>query len=225
MITYHKNIIQGTPEWHSIRRGIVTASIAGKLITPTGKVANNDTVRQLAFSLAAERITGRTEEGPSTFHLDRGHTEEVFARELYAKNYDSVEQCGFIDSDELGFRVGYSPDGVTKDGLIEIKSRMQKFQIQTICSGEVPDEYMAQLQFGLLVSDRPYIDFIQYSNGMELFVKRVIQNPAFFSVLIESVTLFEDRVKALVDDYKEKSIGLVVADLVEIKKDEDEDNF
>lgn len=215
MVTYHKNIKQGTPEWHDIRRGIITASVAGKLITPTGKVANNETVRQLAYTLAAERITGRSEPHFQTHDMERGHIQEVFARDLYSANYVAVEECGFIENDSLGFRIGYSPDGVTTHGLIEIKSRIAKFQVSTIINGDVPEEYMAQLQFGLLVSERPFIDFIQYSNGMALFVKTVGPNDETQAVLKEAVTIFEQKVKAIVNFYNDKSRGLVVADYIE----------
>ena len=54
----YPDIEQGTPEWHDIRRGIVTASAVGKLVTPTLKVADNDTSRALTATLVAERITG-----------------------------------------------------------------------------------------------------------------------------------------------------------------------
>lgn len=215
MVTYHKDIEQGTPEWHDLRRGIITASVAGKLITPTGKVANNETVRQLAYSLAAERITGRSEPSHQTFDMARGQIEEVFARDLYNANYEPAEQCGFIENDSLGFRIGYSPDGVTKHGLIEIKSRLAKFQISTILAGEVPEEYMAQLQFGLLVSERPFIDFIQYSNGMALYVQTVRPDEAMQSVLKEALIAFEIRVNQIISNYTLKSAGLVVADYIQ----------
>ena len=66
------------------------------------------------------------------------------------------------------------PDGlVGDDGLIEVKSRRQKKHLQTILSDEVPAENMAQLQTGLLVSGREWIDYMSYCGGMPLWVKRV----------------------------------------------------
>ena len=59
---------------------------------------------------------------------------------------------------EPGWKLGYSPDGlVGDDGLIEVKSRRAKKQLQTILSGQVPAENMPQLQAGLLVSGRSWI--------------------------------------------------------------------
>jgi hypothetical protein len=56
----------------SDNRGLVTASVVGKLLTPTLKVADNDTSRALTATLAAERITGWTEESHMTPDMWRG---------------------------------------------------------------------------------------------------------------------------------------------------------
>ena len=45
MIRYHYDIEQGTPEWLSLRCGILTASEIKLIITPTLKVASNDKER------------------------------------------------------------------------------------------------------------------------------------------------------------------------------------
>jgi len=77
-------------------------------------------------------------------------------------------------------KVGFSPDGlIGDDGLIEIKSRIQKFQIETIVNNEIPAQYMPQVQFGFYVTQRKWCDFIQYSNGLPLFVKRVLPDDAW----------------------------------------------
>jgi len=91
------------------------------------------------------------------------------------------EECSEIDIEEgetfidrFGVIGVLRSDGlVGKDGLIEIKSRIQKHQIKTIIDDEVPLEYMLQIQTGLIVSERKWCDFISYSNGMPMFVKRV----------------------------------------------------
>src|SRR3546814_1507000 len=59
--------------------------------------------------------------------------DEIIARDEYTKHHAPVEQTGFITNDKWGFTIGYSPDGlVGDDGLIECKSRRQKYQVQTI---------------------------------------------------------------------------------------------
>ena len=73
---------------------------------------------------------------------------------------------------------------VGDDGLIECKSRRQRFQIQTIADDEVPADYMIQLQTGLLVSERKWIDFISYSGGLPMFVKRVEPIPEYQEAIV-----------------------------------------
>ena len=45
--------------WLEARCGIVTAPMIGNLITPTLKVANNETSHGIIETLLAERLTGR----------------------------------------------------------------------------------------------------------------------------------------------------------------------
>ena len=68
-----------------------------------------------------------------------------------------VDVLGFMIRDDWGYRIGYSPDGlVGDDGLIEVKSRRPKKHLQTILANEVPAENIAQIQTGLLVSQRKW---------------------------------------------------------------------
>ena len=162
-ITTYPTLMQGTDEWFAARRGLVTASVIGKLLTATLKVANNDTSRGLALTLTAERITGNIDPSFLSADMWRGVEDEPVARDLYAERYAPVEQLGFIVRDFGDYRIGYSPDGlVGDDGLIECKSRLQKIHLQTILDDRVPDENMAQLQCGLLVSGRAWIDADHY---------------------------------------------------------------
>src|SRR3546814_17673781 len=48
-------LLQGSEEWLEARRGLITASNIGKLITPTLRVADNDKSRKLTLTLAADR--------------------------------------------------------------------------------------------------------------------------------------------------------------------------
>jgi hypothetical protein len=112
MTTYHHNIEQGSPEWHDIRRGVLTSTAIKTLITPTGKLADNDKTRAHVYEVAAQRITGRTEEGFSSFDMMRGHTEEILARDLYSQHYAPVTECGFVTNDKLGFVSATHPMGL-----------------------------------------------------------------------------------------------------------------
>lgn len=189
------NMEQGTQEWYEARLGLITASVAKQLLTATYKVSKDKKNDLLAMELASERITGRRIETYITRDMERGHREEVIARNIYCTHYKSVVEAGFITTDRLGFKVGYSPDGLVGDrGIIEIKSRLPKFQIQTIVEGEVPSEYVVQCQMGMWVAEREFCDFIQYSNGLPMFVKRVEPDPVIVEALEEALSLFEEKI-------------------------------
>jgi hypothetical protein len=180
VLTEFPEVTQGTPEWHDQRRGLVTASAVGKLITPTLKVASNDVSRGLTATLVAERITGWTEDTATTPDMWRGIDSEPIARDIYSGHYMQATETGFMRLDGDGWTLGYSPDGLVGfDGLIEIKAPRAKGHLNTILADEVPALYMPQLQAGLLVSGRQWIDYVSYCGGMPLYVKRVLPDPAW----------------------------------------------
>lgn len=258
-LTVHPNLVQGSEEWLAARRGMVTASTVGQLVSTralgaadfdcpacntsagdpcvsiakgkTGAVLKNmhpdraeharqqnitvvapaesDYSRSLALLLAAERINGWTEPVRITDDMWRGIDDEPKARDLYAEHYAEVDEVGFMVEDQWGFQLGYSPDGlVGDDGLIEIKSRRSKTQLATILADSVPADNMAQLQCGLLVTGRKWIDYVSYSGGMPLYVKRVYPQPEWHTAIIQAVVLFEETVTSMVRRYTTATEGL-----------------
>ena len=219
MIRYHYDIEQGTPEWLSLRCGILTASEIKLIITPTLKVASNDKERAHLLELLAQRITGYTEPRFVSDDMLRGHEDEIEARIKYAEHYAPVKECGFITRNMGGIVIGYSPDGLVgddglmgDDGLIECKSRRQKYQVETILSGEVPAEYMLQIQTGLLVSGRKWLDFVSYSAGLPMFVKRVLPDERYRAAIIAAATEFESRLQMALSRYQSalKSMPILI---------------
>lgn len=196
---------QGSEEWHDVRRGLITASVVGRLLTPTLKVASNDVSRGLVTTLAAERITGWTEDTPMTSDMWRGVEAEPFARDIYSGHFAEAREIGFMIREEDGWRLGYSPDGlVGDDGLIEIKAPRAKTHVRTILADEVPGHYMAQCQAGLLVSGRAWIDFVSYVGGMPLYVKRVLPDPRWHDAITTACIEFEAGVTEIVALYEER---------------------
>lgn len=221
MIKYHYDIEQGTPEWHELRRGVLTSTAIKTLITPTGKLADNDKTRSHVYEVAAQRITGRTEDTYLSFDMMRGHTDEILGRGLYSQHYAPVTECGFITNDKLGFTVGYSPDGlVGEDGLIEIKSAKAKIQVQRIADGVIPTEHYAQVQTGLWVTGRKWCDFISYSNGMKMMVVRVNADPAYHALIEQAAKAFEAKVAEVMMAYAANSEPFHMAEYIEPITDE-----
>lgn len=201
--TYYPGIVQGSDEWHAARCGLLTASTIGALLTPTGKFAVNDKVSALAWELLAQRITGYVEPSYVGDAIERGWEDENTARDLYARHYAPVETMGFVVRDfGGGVRIGYSPDGmVGRDGLIESKSRRQRFQSETIATGKPPAEYLPQMQAGMMVTGRLWCDFISYSGGMPMIVYRVHADPVMQANIMQAAADFEARMADARGDY------------------------
>lgn len=254
LITF-PDVIQGSDEWLAQRRGMVTASVVGNLISvgrqtagdfdcpkceagvsspcigargseiksmhperagharTNGRLiiepASNDTSRDLTALLVAERISGITEETTTTNDMWRGIECEPLARDKYSECFAPVKQTGLMVRDDWGFKIGYSPDGlVGDDGLCEIKSPRAKNHVKTVLSDGVPMEYMPQLQAGLLVSGREWIDFVSFSAGMRMWRKRVYRQPKWFEAIIAAVRLFEENAAEMMRLYDEATDGL-----------------
>lgn len=194
-ITYHEDLIQGSDEWLEARLGLLTASEMKLIITPTLKMASNDKERQHVFELLSQRLTGYVEPHYVSDDMLRGQEEEILARYTYSENYAPVTEVGFVTNDKFGFTIGYSPDGlIGEDGLLECKSRRAKYQVETILTHAVPDEYVLQLQTGLLVTERKWIDFVSYSGGLPMVTIRVFPDPKIQGAIVEAATAFEARV-------------------------------
>ena len=203
--TYHHDIEQGSDEWCALRRGKITASAVSRLITATGKPANNDTSRAQLLQLLAERITGESEASFYGDDMARGHLLEPLARDLYAQHRAPVTECGFVTrSFDSGLVLGYSPDGlVGEDGLIEIKSPRQKNHLKALLANEVPAEYVPQVQLGLAVTGRSWCDFISYAPGLPLFVHRCKRDEGVIAQLIAAAEAAEAELQRLMAVYTE----------------------
>lgn len=200
--TTFESIEQGTDEWFQARCGIVTASTTRSLLTAKGAVAENDTSRGFIRQLAVERILGQVEFTFPSRAMQRGTALEPFARDLYAENIAPVEEVGFIRLDTDAYPLGYSPDGlVGDDGLIEIKCPSPKEHLRTILVDGVPAEYKPQVQTGLYVSGRAWLDYVSYCPGADLYITRVSPDPVWQEVIDEAVSGAETIIRRLIDTY------------------------
>lgn len=213
MLKVYDDLIQGSDEWLAARLGLLTASEMKLILTPTLKVADNDKTRAHVYEIASQRISKYVEPHYISDDMLRGHQEEAMAVYTYSERYAPVTHVGFMTrefghghGDWAPFKIGYSPDGlVGDDGLIEVKSRRQKFQVQTIVECVTTDtimpEYMMQAQTGLLVSRRKWLDHITYSGGLPMATVRVFPDPAMQDAILTAATAFECKVRAVIDTY------------------------
>ena len=205
------DVEQGTDEWLEARRGMITASTVGQLVTPrTIQPAANPESRALVARLAAERITGWCDDDGMSTDMWRGVEDEPRARDLYAEHYAPVTECGLMVRDlDDGTPLGYSPDGLVGDvGLIEVKSRKPGKHIQTVMADQVPAEYMAQIQAGLLVSGRAWCDYISYSGGLPLWIIRVYPDEQWRSAIVAAVGAAEQAIADIAGTFAALTAGL-----------------
>lgn len=213
-ITYHTDLIQGSDAWLAARLGILTASEMKLILTPTLKVAANDKTRAHVYELLAQRISQYVEPSFITDDMLRGQDDEIYAKIIYNERIAPLTDMGFITNSRWGFTIGYSPDGlVGDDGLIECKSRRQKYQVQTIienvAAGTIPSEYMMQCQTGMLVSERKWVDFISYSGGLPMAIVRVHPDAKIQEAIIEAATEFEMTLQTKRAEYERTAKNLI----------------
>ena len=207
-LTIYDQLEQGTPEWLEARRGIITASTVGKLLTSTGKVASNETSRALTETLIAERLTGQIDYTPPTRDMQRGTILEAFSRDIYSEHYAPVTEVGFGKLETPTYTLGASPDGlVGDDGGWETKSPRARTHLRTILEDRIPDHYMAQVQTCLLVFQRKWWDFSSYVPGMPYYVTRVFPDPRWQEAIIAAAEQFEENAVATVAKYERNTHG------------------
>ena len=195
---------QGSPEWLALRLGIVTCSeLECLLVNGKGEAGFGAGAITYMHTLIGERITGEAAD-PFTGnrHTERGQELEAVARKLYEEREEvETSQVAII----LNHGAGYSPDSlVGPKGLTEIKTKLPKFQVEVILSGEIPKEHVAQCQGGLWVSEREWIDFVCYWPGMPLFIKRAYRDEAMIRKLTERVKTFYE----ILDDRMNQVLGI-----------------
>lgn len=206
MMKVYPDMLQGSDEWYAARCGLLTASEMKHILTPAKlQYSNSEKERTHLYELLGQRITKYVEPRYVSDDMMRGQEDEILAREEYRRNYAQVVEVGFITNNEWGFTLGSSPDGlVSDDGMIECKSRCQKYQIETILADEMPDDYKLQVQTGMLVSGRKWCDFISYCGGMPMFTKRVYADPTVQGAILAASKIFHDKLENYLKVYDDK---------------------
>lgn len=192
------DIEQGSPEWFSLRAGMVSASeFSSVLAKGEGK-----TRAKYLRRVVAERLTGQPSENFSNAHTDRGQAQEPLARIVYEDLTDTlVKQVGFVQHDER--MIGCSPDGLLPDRGVEIKSVIPSVQVETILRGGYPPEHKAQIQGGLWLTGLKAWDFVSYCPAMpehlRCYVFTVERDETYIETLRDEVMKFDaeaDRIVA-----------------------------
>lgn len=181
---------QLSDEWWAARMGCVTAS-EFKSVMAKGE---GKTRRAYMMKLLGEKLTGEPADHYSNGHMERGHTMEGEARNLYAFLKDAEPRSvGFIRNGEIGC----SPDSlIGDDGMLEIKTRLPHLQLEVLLAGELPSENKAQVYGQLWVAEREWCDFVSYWPKLPLFVKRVYRDEKYIALIAREVAIFLEEMKA-----------------------------
>jgi hypothetical protein len=126
---------------------------------------------------------------------------EPFARAAYeAANGCWIDETSLVLTDDGCF--GYSSDGLRgDDGMVEIKIPAACDKLGAIWSNPetAHEEYIDQMNGGLWITGRKYIDLVVYcpwleSVGKELFVKRIWRDDAAINALESDLIEFRSLV-------------------------------
>lgn len=202
-IKYYYDLEQRSEAWYAARCGLLTASEMCNIITAkTLKYSESEKTNTHLCELLAQRVNNYVEPTFQSFAMQRGIDDEMDAKRYYEENYAPVKDCGFVTNDKWGFTLGYSPDGLIDEvGQIETKSRAQKWQMQTILEGKMPDEFIIQVQTGLLVSEREWCDYISFRDGMQMITIRVEPDLGVQSAILTAAKTFHDRLDIQMKGY------------------------
>lgn len=182
---------QGTPEWHAIRKGKMTASNA----TAIGNIGKG--LETYTKEIVRKEMSSKVEEELQRKDFDRGHELEPIAREIYELERGViVDQIGFIELDEF---IGCSPDGLVNiDGGTEIKSPDDKVYFDYLLEEEnaIDSGYIWQCQMNLMITGRKWWDLIIYNPNFEksMFIFRILPDPKKFEALEKGLAVGREQI-------------------------------
>lgn len=184
---FHWDLEQRTPEWHALRAGRLTASDAGKLITPTGRPSAS--AEKLLGGKAAGAL-GLIEDARAWFAANGWRDPYEFdtawmarGRELEPEAWAwfkfevqaEVKACGFVEVDEF---TGFSPDGIAlvdpdTQVPVELKCPAPETHCAYLMDGSVPKEYLAQVHAQMFLCGSPFAWFMSYCPGVRPLLIKV----------------------------------------------------
>jgi putative phage-type endonuclease len=191
-------IVQGSPEWHQLRLGKVTASRMADLTAKT-KTGWGATRANYAAQILVERLTGQPADTYTNAAMQWGTETEPKARAAYHV-IRSVIEVAFVDHPSIPMS-GASPDGlVGDDGLIEIKCPNTATHIETLLGTPIADKYIKQMQWQMACTGRKWCDFVSFDPRLptELQIKiiRVNRDDVMIASLEEETRAFLKEIDA-----------------------------
>ena len=205
-MTVH-HVLQGSPEWHALRVGKVTASRVSDVVATLKSGGWGASRANYLAELVLERLTGRAVEGFVSQDMITGTLREPDARAEYELRLRcEVEQIGFVDHPSIPM-TGASADGfVGTDGMVEFKCPKPATHLSTLRSKTIPGDYLTQIMWNLACNPaRKWCDYCSYNpefpEAMILYRQRFMRDDSRIAALEKQVRAFlaelDTEVKAL----------------------------
>lgn len=193
----YKDIEQGSEEWFKLRLGKLTAS-EFHIATAQGRKKGEPSVQTLPliFKLLSEKWTGESVERYYNEAMEWGNEYEDMARAQYELRHPEIdlEQVGFIEYNDY---IGGSPDGICKDGGVEIKCPTSHVQVKRVFDGSFPKDYTKQVYGYMWLTDAEWWDFVSFDprlpKGINYFEIRVNRNEEIIKELTNGISVFIEK--------------------------------
>lgn len=174
---------QGSPEWHSVRAGKLTASEAQAIAT------NGKGLETLCWETMARLHSSSSEASYCSPDMERGKELEGVAVMMYElQNSIATQQVGFVELDKFA---GCSPDRlVGEDGLLEVKCPKDSIYFRLLAGGSKPDTaHLWQAQMQMLVCGRKWCDLAYFNPNFRksLLIHRILPDEAMMGKLMEGL--------------------------------------
>jgi putative phage-type endonuclease len=195
------DVEQRSEDWFTARCGSLGASQVADALSRT-KSGYSTTRTNLRVKLALERLTGKQAAGFTSAAMQHGIDTEAEARIAYSFEQNvAVSDIGLVRHSSIPW-THCSPDGLVGDeGLVEIKCRQPAGHLETLTTGEIPSQYVTQINWQLAcMPERKWVDYVCYNpdfpEDLKLFIKRHHRNDEQIMELEKSVCEFLAEVEA-----------------------------
>jgi hypothetical protein len=193
-VVYH-DVEQRTPEWDLLRAGRLTASLAPKLVTPTGKPSIQYKA-EIGRIIAEQRGLQPPEFLKPTYWMDRGTNMEAEALAWFEVETDLiVHPVGFVTSGcDL---IGGSPDGIIRlgDGSmipLELKVPKPATHITRYLAGGLPKDHIGQVHYQMALCEAPYAYYASYSPNVAPLILKVMWSE-YTDTMVKAFDLYRDE--------------------------------
>ena len=204
---WHKELIQGTDDWHALRAGRFGASGIKDILTKPRAKKDADKLsagaKTKAQGKAFEALLGASAPFQGSAATDWGNEWEDKARLSYEEEtLTDVSEVGYI---EYGADAGVSPDGVIYDEskLIEIKCPYNQHKHLENCLHIVDNEsfkklrpeYFYQVQYQMMVSGYKECDFVSFDPRLEEVRPDLMLHIVSIEACPEAFELIQERLQ------------------------------